>query len=660
MVTLGTLSLQLAFVLALAGIGISIYSRKQQNQALMEVSNRIVLGVGALVTIAVVILLRNLVVSNFQVEYVAQYTSRNTPLPYKFTALWAGQDGSLLFWTWILSIYATVAVLQNRKHNLNLLPYAITTILVVQIFFLLLVNFVANPFHLVPAGFSIPDGQGLNPQLQNPGMMIHPPMLYLGYIGFTIPFAFAMSAMLTGKLDNLWITSTRRWTLFAWLCLGVGITLGGKWAYVELGWGGYWAWDPVENASLMPWLIGTGFLHSVIIQEKKNMLRVWNMVLIMLAFFLSIFGTFLTRSGVISSVHSFTASSIGPFFAGFMVLIIVASVSLLLLRLDVLKTRNKLESLTSRESSFLFNNLIFLGICFSVLWGTMFPVISEAVQGAKITVGPPFFNQVNVPIGLVLLMLTGVGPLLAWRRTSLESFKRNFLIPIALALIAAPVFWMAGVRSLYPFVSAVLIVFVGSSIIQEFWKGMTARHRMTGENYARSLVNMTLKNKSRFGGYIVHLAIVFYFIGFTGSAFNKEIEKTLLPGEAMHSGMYTFVYDDYQQLNRPNHTAQVVEINVLKNGRPYGKMYPEKRMYFRSNQPNTEVDIIQTWREDLYATLAGVTGDDNRATIRMYINPLVRWIWVGGAILAFGTIIAMLPTKPRTRSDKTKTSDKTS
>ncbi|MCF7804806.1 MAG: heme lyase CcmF/NrfE family subunit [Candidatus Marinimicrobia bacterium] len=648
MATLGSISLQLAFILAIAGVGVAIYARLQRREDLMETANRAVIGVGILITVAVAVLLRELFLSNFQIEYVAQYTSRNTPWNYKLTALWAGQDGSLLFWNWILSIYAVVAVIQNRKRNLNLLPYAVAVILVVQVFFLILNNFIADPFQPVPPGFTIPDGQGLNPQLQNPGMMIHPPMLYLGYIGFTIPFAFAMSAMLTGKLDNLWITSTRRWTLFAWLCLSIGITLGGKWAYVELGWGGYWAWDPVENASFMPWLTGTAFLHSVIIQEKKNMLRVWNMVLIMLTFFLSIFGTFLTRSGVISSVHSFTASSIGPFFSGFLVIIILSSVFLLYKRMDILKTRNKLESLSSRESSFLLNNLIFIGICFSVLWGTMFPLVSEAVRGSKITVGPPFFNQVNVPIGLALLLLTGIGPLLAWRRTSFESFKRNFMTPIVLGGIAAIVLWIVGVRDLYPFISGVLIVFVSSSIIQEFWKGTTARHRMTGENYARALVNIVLKNKSRFGGYIVHLAIVFYFIGFTGSAFNVEVEKTIEPGEAIEAGMFSFVYSDFQQIDRPNHVAQIVELKVLKNGKSYGKLYPEKRMYFRSNQPNTEVDIIQTWREDLYATLAGVSGGENSATIRIFVNPLVQWIWIGGAILAFGTIIAMLPTKPRT------------
>jgi len=654
MATLGSISLQVAFFLSIAGLFVAVYARKQSREDLMEAANRIVIGISLLITVGVIALLRELLLSNFQIEYVAQYTSRNTPWNYKITALWAGQDGSLLFWSWLLSIYAVVAVIQNRKRNLNLLPYAIATILVVQLFFLILNNFIANPFQPVPPGFTIPDGQGLNPQLQNPGMMIHPPMLYLGYIGFTIPFAFAMSAMLTGKLDNLWITSTRRWTLFAWLCLSIGITLGGKWAYVELGWGGYWAWDPVENASFMPWLTGTAFLHSVIIQEKKNMLRVWNMVLIMLTFFLSIFGTFLTRSGVISSVHSFTASSIGPFFSGFLVIIILSSIALLIWRMDVLKTRNQLESLTSRESSFLLNNLIFIAICFSVLWGTMFPLVSEAVRGAKITVGPPFFSQVNVPIGLLLLFLTGVGPLLAWRRTSFESFKRNFMVPVILAFVSAPVFWLLGVRSLYPFVSAVLIIFVGSSIIQEFWKGMTARHRMTGENYVRALVNMTLKNKSRFGGYIVHLAIVFYFIGFTGSAFNVEVEKTLQPGEALEAGMFSFVYTDHQQLNRPNHVAQIVELEILKDGESYGKLYPEKRMYFRSNQPNTEVDILQTWREDLYATLAGVSGENNAATIRIFVNPLVQWIWIGGAILAFGTIIAMLPTKPRIVTEKSK------
>ena len=645
MATIGSISLQLAFVLAIAGIFIGIYARRNSREDLMEAANRAVIGVGILITIAVIALWRELIISNFQIEYVAQYTSRNTPAQYKISALWAGQDGSLLFWNWLLSIYAVVAVIQNRKRNLNLLPYAVATILAVQVFFLILNNFIANPFEMIPPGFTVPDGQGLNPQLQNPGMMIHPPMLYLGYIGFTIPFAFAMSAMLTGKLDNLWITSTRRWTLFAWLCLSIGITLGGKWAYVELGWGGYWAWDPVENASFMPWLTGTAFLHSVIIQEKKNMLRVWNMVLILVTFWLSIFGTFLTRSGIISSVHLFTASSIGPFFSGFLMIILIVSVGLLFARMDVLKTRNKLESLTSRESSFLFNNLIFIGICFSVLWGTMFPLVSEAVRGAKITVGPPFFNQVNVPIGLVLLLLMGIGPLLAWRKTSFESVKKNFFIPITLAAIFAPIFWIFGIRSLYPFISSVLIIFVGSSIIQEFWKGMVARHNMTGESYARSLVNMTLKNKSRFGGYIVHLGIVFYFIGFTGNAFNVEVERTLNPGESLQAGVFSFVYNDYQQIQRPNHNAQIVELEVLKNGKSYGMLYPEKRLYFRSSQPNTEVDIIQTWREDLYATLAGITSEQGAATIRIYVNPLVRWIWIGGAILAFGTIIAMLPTR---------------
>jgi len=647
MATLGSLSLQIAFVLAIVGIFVAVYSRQKSREDLMEMANRIILGVGVLITIAVFALWKELISSNFQIEYVAQYTSRNTPLNYKITALWAGQDGSLLFWNWILSIYAGIAVLQNRKRNLNLLPYAIATILVVQLFFLTMNNFVANPFEVVPPGFNIADGQGLNPQLQNPGMMIHPPMLYLGYIGFTIPFAFAMSAMLSGKLDNLWITSTRRWTLFAWLALGVGITLGGKWAYVELGWGGYWAWDPVENASFMPWLTGTAFLHSVIIQEKKNMLRVWNMVLIMLTFFLSIFGTFLTRSGVISSVHSFTASGIGPFFSGFLAIVIVVSIGLLIYRMDVLKSPNKLESLTSRESGFLFNNLIFLAICFSVFWGTMFPLISEAVRGSKVTVGPPFFNQVNVPIGLLLLFLTGVGPLLAWRRTSFQSFKRNFSIPLSVTALAIIIFFVMGLRQVYPFISGVLIVFVASSIIQEFWKGAKARHRMTGENYLLSLKNMTLKNKSRFGGYIVHFAIVLYFIGFTGQAFNMEVEKTMKPGETLEAGMFSFVYKNYEQIQRPNHVAQVVQLDVMKQGKPFGVMYPEKRMYFRSNQPNTEVDIIQTWKEDLYATLAGVNGDQDIATIRIFVNPLVQWIWVGAAVLAFGTIIAMLPTKPR-------------
>ena len=482
-------------------------------------------------------------------------------------------------------------------------------------------------------------------------MAIHPPVLYLGFVGFTIPFAFTVAALLTNEKGSLWVRSIRRWSLVTWLALSSGIMLGGWWAYQELGWGGYWAWDPVENASFMPWLTGTAFLHSIIIQEKKNMLRVWNTILIMLTFALTIFGTFLTRSGVMSSVHSFTESSLGPIFLGFVAIIIIVCGVLIFHGLPNLKSNKRIESLTSRESGFLFNNVVFVTMCFAVFWGTIFPVISEAVRGTKITVGPPFFNQVNVPIGLLLLMLTGVGPLLAWRKTSRSNFIKYFSIPIGLALIAAIVFLLSGFRG-YVVISLMLSVFVVVAIVTEFKRGVQARMNRFGESSFVAFRTMVRKNRSRYGGYFVHLGIVLMFIGFTGQAFNLKKEFGLGINDREHLGNINFELKQLREEERPNHFAWISELLVTgKDGNNITTLRPEKRIYFHRDpnpdrrQPHSELDIYTTLKRDIYSVFSSIDTDNGIAYFQIMINPLVQFVWCGGYILVLGTLIALWPSK---------------
>ena len=531
------------------------------------------------------------------------------------------------------------------------MPWVIITLAVIQMFFLVLTNFVTNPFMPTDADFVVANGNGLNPLLQNVTMAIHPPTLYLGYVGFSVPFAFAFSALMNKDTSSLWIQSIRRWTLVAWLFLSMGIILGGWWAYQELGWGGYWAWDPVENASFMPWLTATAFVHSIIIQEKKDMLRVWNMVLIILTFTLCIFGTFLTRSGVMSSVHSFTASSLGPIFLTFVFIIMIVSFGLMYLRKDDLRSPRKMESFTSRESGFLFNNMVFVVMCFAVFWGTLFPVFSEAVRGTKITVGPPFFNQINIPIGLILLALTGIGPLLAWRKTSKESLIRNFTFPILSGLVGAAIFLFLGYKG-YVVISLSLCVFVTATIFTEFARGIKARTNKFNESIFVALWRMVSKNRSRYGGYIVHLGIVLMFVGFTGHAFDKEKEFSLTVGESDHVAGYQFELIKMSEAERANHYAWISELRVTDHsGQFITNLRPEKRVYFHKNpdvnrrQPHSELDIYSTMNKDIYSIFSAVDNENGIAFIKIMVNPLVRWVWIGGYILVFGTMIAMWPRK---------------
>jgi len=645
----GGAALNLAFGFGILTILTIFFYTRNGDQRLYLTGQRLALGVSFFIFLATFILAYQLIISNFDIDYVARYTSLETPVVYKISALWAGQSGSLLFWLFILSIYATVVILQNQRKHHGLMPWVIITLVIVQMFFLVLTNYVTNPFKATEADFIVANGNGLNPLLQNVTMAIHPPTLYLGFVGFTVPFSFGISALVNRDTSPLWIQSIRRWTLVAWLFLSMGIILGGWWAYRELGWGGYWAWDPVENASFMPWLTATAFVHSIIIQEKKDMLRVWNMVLIILTFTLCIFGTFLTRSGVMSSVHSFTASSLGPIFLTFVFFILIVSFGLMYTRMNDLRSTRRMESFTSRESGFLFNNMVFVVMCFSVFWGTLFPVISEAVRGTKITVGPPFFNQINIPIGLILLGLTGVGPLLAWRRTGKKNLIRNFTFPILTGLSSAIVLLIIGYRD-YVVISFSLGAFVTATITTEFIRGIRARNKKFKESPITALKMMVSKNRSRYGGYVVHLGIVFMFIGFTGHAFDKEKEFSLKVGETDHVAGYGFELIQLSESERPNHYAWISDLRVTKdNGEFVTNLRPEKRVYFHRNpdvnrrQPHSELDIYSTLNKDIYSIFSAVDTENGVAFIKIMVNPLVRWVWIGGCILVFGTLIALWP-----------------
>ena len=596
----------------------------------------------ALVFLAVASLEYCIFTDQFDLEYVASYSNRALPGIYKFTALWGGQAGSLLFWQFILITYASLIVLTNRRRNRPLMPLVVTTLAVVSTFFLGLVNFMSRPF--VRLAFIPQDGNGLNPQLQNPFMAIHPPCLYLGYVGLTLPFAFAIAALATGRLDDTWFRTTRRWTILSWFFLGTGVLLGGWWAYVELGWGGYWAWDPVENASLIPWLTCTAFLHSVMIEERKKMLRVWNLSLVIMSFLLSILGTFITRSGVISSVHSFTKSDIGPVFAAFLGLCTLVSVGLLIYRVPLLKSEHRLDSFVSRESTFLFNNLLLVGAAFAVLWGTLFPILSEAVRGVKITVGPPFFNEVMVPIAFALVTLAGICPVIAWRRASARKLIEKIQVPFWALVGGAAALLLGGVRDVYAIVSFALATFVIATTAMEFWWGTRSRQKVTGQNAAGAFWSLVDRNKRRYGGFVVHIGFILILIGVTGStAFKQEATASLKRGESFSVGRYRMVFEDMVNDDDANREFMGARLAVFNGDRRAGTLVPGQNYYKAGQNPSTEVDIRYTLRDDLYLILTGFDPQEGRATLKAYLNPLVNWIWIGGGVLILGAWFAMLP-----------------
>jgi len=661
MTVLGQLALWLALLIGAWGTFVGFYGGLRQRPELIESSRRATYALCGVLLVASLALIVALVKHDFNVAYVASYTSRNLPTVYILSAFYGGQAGSMLFWAVVLAIFGALAqLLTSRKYD-YLLPYVAGVTSAVALFFVATTLFAANPFERLP--FTPADGNGLNPQLQNPGMVIHPPMLYLGYISITIPFAFAVAALVSKRLDVGWLHAMRKWTIVSWLFLSIGITLGMWWAYVELGWGGYWAWDPVENASFLPWLTMTAFLHSVMIQEKRGMLKKWNMVLIALSFFLSIFGTFITRSGIISSVHSFAQSPVGWWFLAFLVAIMAVTGWLIWARAPMLKSEAHLESMVSREASFLFNNLLLVGIAFSVFWGTMFPKLSELFRGTQVTVGPPFFNQVNIPIGLGLLALTGIGPLIAWRKASLGNLRRQFAAPVTAGLVAGVLLVALGVRHFYATLTVALAVFVTTTILQEFIRGVGARHRLHGEGYLEAFARLVGRNRRRYGGYVVHLAIVTYFVAFAGSAFNANLEASLKPGESVNLASpwgydYTFTHIGVSQYDEMNRLVSAATVEVARDGERVGIMKSEKRQHFtcaqpispcprnlrqQSFEPSTEAGIRSDLREDIYIVYAGSVEGTEETYYKFTLNPLVWWLWFGGFVLVVGGVITLWP-----------------
>jgi cytochrome c-type biogenesis protein CcmF len=656
-------ALVITFLISLYGIGAAYYGARRGEHTWVASARNAMLLTFPLVTVSALCIIYLLVSNAYEVNYVATVTSNSMPFYLKVTALWGGQPGSLVFWSWLLAAFASAVTLRKWKRDQEFLPWVIIVSLVTLAFFLGLSVFIENPFvriwqtpageittsMLQPAGsvlFKPADGSGLNPLLRHPGMIIHPPMLYLGFVSFVIPYAFAIAALVTGRTDDRWIRITRRWTLVAWLFLSLGLILGGRWAYDVLGWGGYWGWDPVEIAAFMPWLTGTALLHSVMIQEKRGMLKHWNMILIILTYELVIFGTFLTRSGVLSSVHAFAQSAIGPVFFAFMGLTFVVSLSLLLKRWNDLKAETQMTSLLSREALFLLNNLLFMGILVVCFWGVIFPLISEVFTGQKVTVGPPFYERATAPLFAGLLLLMGVAPLAAWRFSSAKTLGRAVWKPFIASLVVVAVVIVSGTRNPAALLGFWLCSFVATVTLYEFWRGARARHRRSGESFPVALWRLAGRNRRRYGGYIIHLGVVLMAIGIIGiEIFQSETQGTIPQGETIALGDYTLTFNSLAAFDTDDgrNVARAV-VSVDKNGQFVGELYPRRDYYYESQQPMTIPGVRSTWEDDFYVLLVDWQPISTAgATFKIYHNPLVNWLWLGGFVFIIGTLVAAWP-----------------
>ena len=650
MENIGALSVLLAFCFAIYAAVASVAGKYGRRPLLAVSAERTVYAIWVLLTAASLVLITALIQGDYRLAYVEAHSNKAMPTIYKFTAWWGGQEGSLLFWSWILASYSAVAVWTNRRRFRDMMPIVVAIMMTTLGFFTGMITFVASPFKVLMAGrgvIDVGDGQGLSPLLQWWSMAIHPPFLYLGYVGFTVPFAFAMASLLTKQPGEGWIHTTRRWAIVTWLFQSTGILLGMGWAYTVLGWGGIWGWDPVENASLMPWITATAFLHSVMMQEKKGMMKVWNMVLVSATFLLSILGTTLTRTGLVASVHAFAQSPVKPYFTTFVVSGTVLTVAAIVWNLKYLKSDVKLESVVSRESSFLFNNLILLASCFAVLWGTLFPVVMEAVTGEKETIDAPYYIRVNVPIALFLLLLTGVGPLIAWRKSSLNSLKRAFLVPGSVGLAVMIGLAIGGMRSIAGTISFGLCAFVLATIFGEFWKGARAIEAKENMALPKAVFELTWRNTRRYGGYLVHMGIVLMFIGFTGRAFDQHETHNLGLGESMRFANYDLKLLSVNDGDAGDYNFSHTTIDVLRNGKVVHQLSPEVRVYKSNQEQNSIIGIWRGLNEDLYVNYSGVLPDNSKAIFQVYVFPLVSWVWVGYWVLLFGTLICLIPSKVR-------------
>ena len=644
MPALGTFLLLASFVGCAYSIAACVSGARRRSARLVESGIGAFYLVTALMTVASGVMVHAFVTNDYSIKYVSRYSDAALPLPYKIASYWGGLDGSIMFWVFLLSVFGAVAVYVNRERHRELMPWVVSVIAATEMFFLLLMVMHNNPFSTYLTAAPA-DGQGLNPLLQNFYMAIHPPSLYVGLVAMTVPFAFAIAALITGHVDDAWLRAVRRWTMVGWLALSFGLTLGMLWAYEELGWGGYWTWDPVENAGLLPWFTATAFLHSVMVQERRGMLRIWNMTLVITTFFLTIFATFMTRSGVVQSVHAFGEDpELARLFTIFMVAILTFSFGLVIYRLPLLRSRNELDSWVSREAAFLVNNWILLFSAFFVLFATMFPTLSEAVTGERLTVGPPFFNKWMLPIGLALLVLTGVGPLLAWRKSTAANLIDQFMWPVACALLVSGSLVALGVRVWSSGICFALCAFVFGTIAQEFIRGAEVRRAATGSDRITALVGLVSRSKRRYGGYIVHVGIAVMFLGFAGEGFKQEEEALLKPGEQVTVGHFTVQHDALRVTSDAQKQMITGHASVYEEGKLIARMQPAKWFYAkRENEPTTEVAIRRGFAEDVYIVLAGYDAAEQSATYAVTVNPLVNWIWFGFGILAFGTVLAMMP-----------------
>jgi cytochrome c-type biogenesis protein CcmF len=642
---IGAGAVMVALLLALYGSVAAAAGARTGRTSLVLSAQHAALGVFLLVTAALGMLIYAFLTFDFSIRYVAMNTNLGTPFYYRITAVWGALEGSIVLWGWMLALYTLIVVVRHRQNARELYPWALAVMLGVLAFFLLVMTGPAPVFQRITP---IPsDGRGLNPLLEDTGMITHPVCLYLGFTGFTVPFAFAVAALATGRVSDTWITLTRRWTLVAWYFLSLGLLIGGWWSYHVLGWGGYWAWDPVENAAFMPWLTGTAFLHSVMIQERRRMLKLWNISLVVLTFSLTLFGTFLTRSGVIASVHAFTQGSIGAFFLAFLALVVLASLALIAWRWDALRAQGELDSVVSRESAFLLNNVFLLASAFTVFFGTVFPLLAEAVRGEKVSVGAPFFNLVNLPLFLALIFLMGIGPLIAWRRASLENLKRNFLAPVVIGIAAAALFRLAGTASALTLLTFGLTVFTAATLTVDFTRATRARLRM-GERLATAMGGLLVRHNRRYGGFIVHVGILIVALGVMGShAWSVQTETTLKRGEATELAGYKVRFDGLAAREESNH-FRVVGTFTVSNHRPnLAVLHPSKKFYPQEQTPIAGVDYRLGLMEDVYLVLGDFARDGSHATIKLQINRLVSWIWVGGVIITLGTVLAILPERRR-------------
>jgi len=658
----GNFALILALALAIYGTVSAFVAARYARERFRKAAVRAFLAAGALVLLAVLSLGYLLQTDDFTNVYVQSHSNIHLSWIFKLTAIWGGSSGSLLWWSFIMMAYAAIFLYATRKAPKLMMSWALVFVGMGLAFFLLINNFVSNPFRIwsqiTADGAATPflprDGTGLNPQLQHWAMIIHPPLLYTGYIGFLFPFSMAMGALIARMEGREWLPLIRNWTLAAWLILGVGIILGGAWAYMELGWGGYWAWDPVENASLMPWLLGTAFIHSVMAQEKRGMFKMWNILLLTGSYLMCIFGTFITRSGLISSVHSFAKSNIGYYFIGYLIITAALAAIVLILRRDHLADDNAYDSAVSREVGLLFNNVLFLAVCGTVLIGTVFPMLSEWLYNEKREVRHWYYNAVDIPIFLLMLLLMAAGPILTWKRTAKRLLRERFLWPTILMVVVFAVAMALNTRSWVANVSFAVISFLGLTIFQEFWTAIRRRAQRSGENPIRALISIVQMNRRRYGGYLAHLGVMVIAIGLTGAAFNQQAKEELGVGQVINVGSYTFQVESIGERDTPNYIALHAKVNLIEDGQVARSFYPEQRYYKASDSQASEVSIDSSWAKDYYVVLAGTapshTVEHPVAVFHVYVNPLVIWIWIGGALMALATIIGMLPERARLRA----------